>query len=79
MSTGRQIEMPLSEIGAGQMGLGLHCMSVDNNFHFFREGVKPMWEDKLCAKGGKFMFVGDEAKVSLFLFFPTPQTPGLIP
>ncbi|KAK8869619.1 hypothetical protein IAR55_000186 [Kwoniella newhampshirensis] len=57
----RSIEPYGENIPRGGAGLGLHCMSDDNNFHLFVEGIKPMWEDPMCAKGGKIMMAGDAA------------------
>lgn len=61
---GRDIEprgMPMQ----GGAGLGADLMNDDTNLHLFADGIKPMWEDKMCRKGGKFMMAGDAALVSL--------------
>lgn len=59
---------PIEPVGSPLMpnvfGLGIAYMPDDNNFHFFREGVKPMWEDPMCASGGKLMLAGHPDKVS---------------
>ena len=62
--SGRPIEQPGEAPMKGTMGLGLHCMSDDHNFHFFAKGVKPMWEDPMCKLGGKFSYTGPTEKVS---------------
>lgn len=31
-------------------------IDVGASYHFFRQGVKPMWEDPANAQGGKFVF-----------------------
>ncbi|KIR54222.1 hypothetical protein I315_03281 [Cryptococcus gattii Ru294] len=57
---GRDIEprgMPMQ----GGAGLGADLMNDDTNLHLFADGIKPMWEDKMCRKGGKFMMAGDAA------------------
>lgn len=64
LATGRTIELEGEELARGQMGLGLQYMKDDGNFHFFVKGVKPMWEDPMCAKGGKIMFAGLKDQVS---------------
>lgn len=69
ISTGRSIEYPNMIIELGEMGLGAHFMNDDNNFHFFKEGVKPMWEDEYCCRGGKFMFAGNGKTVSFMNSF----------
>lgn len=30
-------------------------LSVNGNYHIFREGIEPMWEDKQNVNGGKFV------------------------
>jgi translation initiation factor 4E len=30
-------------------------MSPDNDYHLFREGIKPAWEDPENARGGSFV------------------------
>ncbi|KAI9637932.1 uncharacterized protein MKK02DRAFT_42311 [Dioszegia hungarica] len=67
-ATGREIEYPHEYLKEGEMGLGLHCMKDDNNFHFFVRGVKPMWEDEMCVHGGKFMFAGPGDKMDSLFF-----------
>ncbi|WWD16117.1 hypothetical protein CI109_100542 [Kwoniella shandongensis] len=59
----RPIEALGDPILRGGAGLGLHMMNDDNNFHMFVKGVKPMWEDAMCAKGGKIMIAGDTASM----------------
>lgn len=31
----------------------LHALRTSSQYHFFQEGVKPMWEDPVNKKGGK--------------------------
>jgi len=31
-------------------------LEFNSNYHFFKEGIKPMWEDAANAKGGKWVF-----------------------
>ncbi|KAL7424170.1 hypothetical protein Q5752_001756 [Cryptotrichosporon argae] len=54
----RAIEPIGMPIGPKQHGLGLHVMPDDSNFHFFKAGIRPMWEDPAFAKGGKIMLTG---------------------
>lgn len=61
---GRDIE-PRGMSIQGGAGLGADLMNDDTNLHLFADGIKPMWEDKMCRKGGKFMMAGDAALVSL--------------
>lgn len=61
---GRDIE-PRGMSMQGGAGLGADLMNDDTNLHLFADGIKPMWEDKMCRKGGKFMMAGDAALVSL--------------
>lgn len=69
---------PIEEIGEaipqGLGGLGVWAMGDDNNFHLFVKGVKPMWEDPMCAKGGKLMFAGSGPQVSPTLRWFTPAS-----
>ncbi|KGB79695.2 hypothetical protein CNBG_5533 [Cryptococcus deuterogattii R265] len=57
---GRDIE-PRGMSMQGGAGLGADLMNDDTNLHLFADGIKPMWEDKMCRKGGKFMMAGDAA------------------
>lgn len=58
-SSKKRIIEPVGEcMLRGTGGLGLYHMDDDTNFHLFVEGVKPMWEDRMCARGGKLMFAG---------------------
>lgn len=61
---GREIE-PRGMSMQGGAGLGADLMNDDTNLHLFADDIKPMWEDKMCGKGGKFMMAGDAALVSL--------------
>ena len=64
----RNHQRPIEEQGQllmlGHEGLGVAFMPDDTNFHFFRAGIKPMWEDEMCARGGKVMLTRLPAKVS---------------
>ncbi|WRT67321.1 uncharacterized protein IL334_004291 [Kwoniella shivajii] len=52
----------------GGPGLGTFLFPDETNFHFFKAGIKPMWEDKMCQKGGKIMIAGEaQAMDKLFL------------
>ena len=51
-------------IQRGTGGLGVSHLGDDNNFHFFLQGISPMWEDPMCSKGGKIMFSGSGSQVS---------------
>jgi len=31
-------------------------LEINSNYHFFKEGIKPMWEDSANSKGGKWVF-----------------------
>ncbi|POM79562.1 Eukaryotic initiation factor 4E, partial [Phytophthora palmivora] len=31
-------------------------LSIGSNYHLFKEGIRPMWEDPINAKGGKWIF-----------------------
>jgi translation initiation factor 4E len=31
-------------------------LAVGSNYHLFKEGIRPMWEDSMNAKGGKWIF-----------------------
>ncbi|ODN98428.1 hypothetical protein L198_03672 [Cryptococcus wingfieldii CBS 7118] len=61
-SKGREIE-PEGRPLEGGGGLGMWLMGDDTNFHLFADGIKPMWEDPMCAKGGKLMMAGDAKKM----------------
>ncbi|ODN83288.1 hypothetical protein L202_01459 [Cryptococcus amylolentus CBS 6039] len=61
-SKGREIE-PEGRPLEGGGGLGMWLMGDDTNFHLFADGTKPMWEDPMCAKGGKLMMAGDAKKM----------------
>jgi hypothetical protein len=61
---GRPIEPVGEPIGPNAEGLGIGFLNENTNFHFFVRGVKPMWEDKLCARGGKVMLAGNPVQVS---------------
>ena len=58
------IEPEGTPIQRGAGGLGVSHMGDDNNFHFFVQGIKPMWEDPMCSQGGKIMFAGSGSQVS---------------
>ncbi|ESL07777.1 eukaryotic translation initiation factor eIF-4E [Trypanosoma rangeli SC58] len=40
-----------------------HVLRLSAQYHFFREGVKPMWEDPRNKDGGKLWFGLDDKKV----------------
>lgn len=61
---GRDIEDIGEPIVRGTGGLGIQAMGDDKNFHFFVNGIVPMWEDPMCGKGGKIMFTGRDPSVS---------------
>jgi hypothetical protein len=65
-SKNRPIEPLGAPIPRGAGGLGLWCMGDDNNFHLFVKGVKPMWEDPMCYRGGKILLAGSGPPVSVF-------------
>ena len=67
LSRGRPIEAEGQPIQAGTAGLGIFYLPEDTNFHFSVASIKPMWEDPLCGKGGKFMLTGNPGQVSSFL------------
>ncbi|WWC69268.1 uncharacterized protein I206_103206 [Kwoniella pini CBS 10737] len=56
---GRNIEPLGDSTMKGGSGIGTHFFPEETNFHFFRSGIKPMWEDKICQKGGKIMIAGE--------------------
>jgi hypothetical protein len=62
-STGRRIEPPCEEMLPNSAGLGVHLWKTDITFQFFATGVQPMWEDPMCAKGGKIMISGSAIMV----------------
>lgn len=37
-------------------------LEINSNYHFFKDGIKPMWEDEANSKGGKWVltFRGDK-------------------
>lgn len=47
----------------GSEGLGIHLCPGNKTLQFFRAGVKPMWEDPMCGKGGKIMLSGRSDEV----------------
>ncbi|KAJ3349810.1 hypothetical protein HDU83_000257, partial [Entophlyctis luteolus] len=42
------------------------CLAPGSNFHVFQSGVKPMWEDPLNEKGGKWVAQVPKAKMAEF-------------
>jgi hypothetical protein len=64
---GAKVEKEGEKIEPGDEGLGLRVMVADSNFHFFKEGVRPMWEDKMCAKGGRLTISCNRAVVRRLL------------
>ncbi|WWC60919.1 uncharacterized protein I303_103495 [Kwoniella dejecticola CBS 10117] len=69
-SKGRNIEPLGDSMMKGGPGLGTHFFPDETNFHFFKSGIKPMWEDKMCQKGGKIMIAGEAVVIdNLFLEF----------
>ncbi|WWC89753.1 uncharacterized protein L201_004679 [Kwoniella dendrophila CBS 6074] len=67
-SKNRPIEPQGDTTMQGGPGLGTHFFPDETNFHFFKSGIKPMWEDQMCQKGGKIMIAG-EAHAMDNLFF----------
>lgn len=64
---GRAIEAEGSEsMVPSTEGLGIHLSPGGKTLQFFREGVKPMWEDVMCAEGGKIMLAGKSDEVGPF-------------
>jgi hypothetical protein len=37
-------------------------LSVGSNYHLFKEGIRPMWEDPVNAKGGKWIFTNARSR-----------------
>lgn len=37
-------------------------LSIGSNYHLFKEGVRPMWEDPINAKGGKWIFTNARSR-----------------
>lgn len=37
-------------------------LTQGGNFHFFKEGVKPMWEDPANKEGGKWLIMSPNSK-----------------
>lgn len=37
-------------------------LSVGSNYHLFKEGIRPMWEDPINAKGGKWIFTNPRSR-----------------
>lgn len=33
-----------------------HQMEQNSNFHFFKSGIEPLWEDPANREGGKWVF-----------------------
>lgn len=62
-STGRSIEPPGQQMLPNAAGLGVHLWRTDITFQFFATGVQPMWEDPMCANGGKIMISGSASMV----------------
>ena len=62
---GRAIEPIGQPIVRDLRGLGMEVMDDDTTVHFFVKGIKPMWEDPMCAQGGKLMMVGPAHIVSI--------------
>ncbi|EPY34320.1 translation initiation factor 4E [Strigomonas culicis] len=40
----------------------MHALRTSSQYHFFQEGVKPMWEDSANAKGGKIIITIESSK-----------------
>jgi len=38
-------------------------LEFNSNYHFFKEGIKPMWEDAANSKGGKWVFTFREKNI----------------
>lgn len=49
-------------------------LDANSNYHIFKTGVKPMWEDPHNAKGGKWILQlkGSNKEVRAPFFFPHP-------
>ncbi|KAH7479720.1 hypothetical protein KRP22_010256 [Phytophthora ramorum] len=37
-------------------------LSIGSNYHLFKEGIRPMWEDPINAKGGKWIFTNPRSR-----------------
>ncbi|CAI5713314.1 unnamed protein product [Peronospora farinosa] len=37
-------------------------LSIGSNYHLFKEGIRPMWEDPANAKGGKWIFTNPRTR-----------------
>ncbi|KAJ0393859.1 hypothetical protein P43SY_005981 [Pythium insidiosum] len=37
-------------------------LSLGSNYHLFKEGIRPMWEDPVNAKGGKWIFTNTRSR-----------------
>ncbi|RHZ32165.1 hypothetical protein DYB31_006300, partial [Aphanomyces astaci] len=35
---------------------------VGSNYHLFKEGIRPMWEDPINAKGGKWVLTNNRQR-----------------
>ena len=71
---GRPIEDEECRSAPGMEGLGMPFMSEESSFHFFKDGVKPMWEDPMCARGGKIMMMGSLVQVRQVLLSSMPPS-----
>lgn len=37
-------------------------LAIGSNYHLFKEGIRPMWEDPINAKGGKWIFTNARSR-----------------
>ncbi|KAG6976797.1 hypothetical protein JG688_00001003 [Phytophthora aleatoria] len=37
-------------------------LSIGSNYHLFKEGIRPMWEDPINANGGKWIFTNPRSR-----------------
>ncbi|CAI5709209.1 unnamed protein product [Hyaloperonospora brassicae] len=37
-------------------------LSIGSNYHLFKDGIRPMWEDPINAKGGKWIFTNPRSR-----------------
>lgn len=46
-------------------------LSSTTDYHFFRDGIKPTWEDPKNAKGGKWIVSAKSFSTLMFLLLPS--------
>jgi hypothetical protein len=59
------------QMAHGSEGLGLHLFPSEKTAQFFIKGVKPVWEDPMCATGGKIVMTSTPAEVNHLLCYRT--------